>query len=272
MIPKIIHQTWKSDVLPNILDNIYKHNLKIHEGTDITFKLWSHTPGNPDIDNFLKENYNDLYNVFIKTKIGVQKGDIARLAILYHYGGIYIDLDILCLKSIDNLVDFTSDKLYMCNEPSEQTIKVFNNDNYLCNAFVATPPNHPILKTAIDGIIKIYNSYGDMIFNKFDIFGGNFMQNIVSHIINKNIFELINTNLIFPINDPKFNDLPSSKKDWNRLKNGYYGSEAILVHYWLHGDFESKYLIDNFKCDDNLSIHDNIYQFFCKLYPSNILN
>ena len=153
MIPKIIHQTWRDKSLPNILNNIYIHNTKIHDKSDFEFKLWSHAPGEPEIDNFLKINYPEIYNIFIKTKFGVQKGDISRLAILYHYGGIYIDLDILCIKSLDGLLNYNSDKLYMAYEPSEQTMKIFNHDKYLCNAFVATPEKHPLLKLAMDNII-----------------------------------------------------------------------------------------------------------------------
>ena len=270
MIPKIIHQTWRSKTLPNILDNILIHNKKVHENTEFEFKLWSHAPGEPEIDNFLKEKYPQLYNIFKKTTVGVQKGDISRLAILYEYGGIYIDLDILCIKSFDNLINLNSNKLIMSFEPSEQTIKIFNKSNSLCNAFIATPPKHPLIKIAIDNVISIYNKYGDQLFNKFDVFGGGFVQNIMNAAPNiSDSYDIINTNLVFPINDPKFYDLSCSKRDWQRLKNGYYGSDAILVHYWLHGDFEAKELIDNFIFDTNKSIHDNIYEFFCKLYPYN---
>jgi len=269
MIPKIIHQTWCNKLLPNILDNIYKHNMSINN--NFVFKLWSHAPGHPEIDDFLKEYYPELYNVFIRTSFGVQKGDIGRLAILYHYGGIYIDLDILCLKPFDKCldIDFSSDKLYMAYEPSEQIMKILNNnDKYLCNAFVATPAKHPLLKLAIDNIVNMYNRNGNQIFKKFDIFGGGFIQNIIITTIDLPI-EMIDTELIFPINDPKFIDLPCSRKDWNRLKNGYYGSKAIAVHYWFHGDFEGKMLIDSYQCDKNKTIHDNVLDFFIKLYPNN---
>lgn len=272
MIPKIVHQTWRDSSLPNILNNIYIHNTKIHDKTDFKFKLWSHAPGEPEIDNFLKINYPEIYNIFIKTKFGVQKGDISRLAILYHYGGIYIDLDILCLKSLDNLLNYNSDKLYMAYEPSEQTMKIFNDDKYLCNAFVATPKLHPLLKLAMDNIVAIYKKYGDVIFNKFDIFGGGFIKELIN--FNSNLYnkiEFIDSDIVYPINDPKFSDLSCSKKDWNRLKNGYYGSRAILTHLWIHCDFESKIILETFICDENISIHDNIFNFFSKLYPSNSL-
>lgn len=268
MIPKIIHQTWRSKTLPDVLENIYIHNKSINP--DFEFNLWSHAPGEPEIDNFLEKEYPELYNIFKKTKFGVQKGDIARLAILYHYGGIYIDLDILCIKSFDKLIDFNSDKLKMAYEPPEQTIKIFNTHYSLCNAFVAVPKEHPILKFAMDGIISNYNKYGDILFNKFDVFGGGFIQNIINAVPNMSSkVDIINHDNVFPINDPKFVDLPCSRRDWERLKSGYYGGKAILVHYWIHCDFEGQRIIDKFKCDKNKSIHTNLFEFFCELYPEN---
>lgn len=268
MIPKIVHQTWKSKNLPNILDSIYNHNIKINP--DYEFKLWSHAPGEPEIDNFLKEHYPDLYNIFIKAKYGVQKGDIARLAILYHYGGIYIDLDIICLKPFELIIDLNSDKLTMAYEPREQTLKIFNNPTSLCNAYIVSPAKHPLLKMAIDNIINIYNKYGEISLNKFDIFGGGFMQQLINtDIIFKTIVNINESDAIYPINDPKFIDLSTSKRDWNRLKNGYYGSKAILCHYWIHSSHEGKDILETFKCDKNKNIHDNIFDFFCELYPNN---
>ena len=41
-----------------------------------------------------------------------------------------------------------------------------------------------------------------------------------------------------------------------------------MVHYWIHGDFESKILLDSFNIDNKKTIHENIYCFFSKLYPN----
>ena len=79
MIPKIIHQTWRSDKLPSIFQKIYNRNKTLNP--EFEFKLWSHSPGPPDIDNFIEKEYPDIYEIYKKTKYGVQKADIARLAV-----------------------------------------------------------------------------------------------------------------------------------------------------------------------------------------------
>lgn len=264
MIPKIVHQTWRSDKLPTLFDKIYDINKSLNKNFE--FKIWSHTPGPPDIDDFIKKEYNDIYDIFSRTKYGVQKADIARLAILYHYGGIYFDLDIMCLKSLEESVDLNTDLLYMALEPAEQTKKLFNNDNMLCNAFIATPPKHPLFKQAIEEIKRLYTNHGDNIYNTFNIFGSDLLAKCMQ---NNDIFrqcKFINRKLIYPINDPKFVDLPTTQSELQMLKSGNY-NDAYMIHYWIHSDFESKELLEKFNYDNSKDIHQNIIQFFKQLYP-----
>ena len=235
----------------------------INDGID--FKLWSHSPGNPEIDIFIKENYPNIYPIFEKAKYGVQKADISRVVILYHYGGIYFDLDLLCLKPLKTLLDFESNNLYIALEPNEQTKKVFGKEDLLCNAFMATPPKHPLFHKALEEIIILYQRHGDNIFNIFNAFGADLIAKSMSYDDIYKSCKFINRKLIYPINDPKL-DLESTNNDINMIKSGNFG-DAFTVHYWIHSDFESKELLDNFEFDNNISFHLNIYNFFKKLYP-----
>ena len=265
MIPKIIHQTWRSESLPSVFQNIYDINKEINN--EFQFKLWCHTPGPPDIDEFIKKEYNDIYHIFSRCKYGVQKADIARLAILHHYGGIYIDLDILCLKSFNNLLDYNSNDIFFAMEPMEQTKKLFNNDSVLCNAFIAAPAQHPLLKEALNNIKNLHLKHGDFIYNPFNVFGADLLAQSMSGELFSSC-KFINRKILFPINDPKFTDLPSSAIEAKMLLDGNYGN-AYAVHYWIHSDFESKELLEKFQYDKNKNIHENIINFFRELYPSN---
>ena len=265
MIPKIIHQTWRSEKLPSIFQKIADKNKEINN--EFEFKMWSHTPGPPDIDEFIKKEYNDIYHIFSNTKFGVQKADIARLAILHHYGGVYYDLDIMCIKSLNTLLDFDTDCVYMALEPAEQTTKLFNCNNILCNAFIAAPPKHPLFKAAMDEIKMLFLKHGSNIYNAFNVFGSDLLAKCME---NKDIMrnvKFINRKLVYPINDPKFTDLPSTASDIAMLKAGDFGG-AYMVHYWIHSDFESKELLEKFIYDESKDIHNNVFQFFKQLYPT----
>ena len=81
MIPKIIHHTWRANNLPEIFDKLLINNKKIN--SDFEFKLWTHEPAKPEIEILIKNKFPELYNVYSKCKMGVQKADIGRLVILY---------------------------------------------------------------------------------------------------------------------------------------------------------------------------------------------
>jgi len=266
MIPKIIHQTWRDSTLPVLFKKIKEQNKILNE--DFEFKLWSHSPGPPEIDEFIKREYPDIYEIFDKTKFGVQRADIARIAILYHYGGVYFDLDIMCLKSLNKLIEFNTDNVYVALEPAEQTKKVFNKENLLCNAFIVAPPKHPLFKEALDLIKELHKRHGDAIYNIFNAFGADLVAKAMQRDDIFNTVKFINRKLLYPINDPKLVDLPSTHEDARMIRQGDFG-DSYTVHYWIHSDFESKELLEKFQYEDDKSIHHNVYQFFKQLYPTN---
>lgn len=269
MIPKIIHQTWLDDNLPDILKNIVNHNKNLLIKNGYEFKLWTDN----DISKLIDEEYPHLNTIFKSTLTGVQRGDIGRLCIIHRFGGVYIDLDILILNDLEDLIDFESNKLYITYEPSAQTMKIYNKNDYICNAFFSANKDNKILKIAINNMYVLFQKYGKSIFQKFDIFGGDYIKETIrGHLEFNNEINIIEEReRIFPINDPKFNDLSSSRTDWELLKYKTYPENTIMVHYWIHGDFESKTLLKCFKYDNGKDIQDNIYDFFSELYPKNFM-
>ena len=268
MIPKIIHQTWRATELPSVFQNIYDANKKLNP--DFEYRLWKHSPApDADIDEFIKKEYPDIYEIFAKAQYGVQKADIARIAILYHYGGVYYDLDILSIKPLDTLIDFDAKCVHMALEPAEQTQKLFGSDMVLCNAFIATPAKHPLFKNALETMKAIVKQHGDNIYKIFNAFGADLISKSMQSLNLSENVRFINRKLVYPINDPKFTDLPSSAAEAEMLKSGKYES-AYLVHYWIHSDFESKELLEKFDYKDDENIHQNIIRFFRLLYPNNM--
>jgi hypothetical protein len=276
MIPKIIHQTWSDDPLPQILKYIRDENIKLLKDKGYEFILWT----DEMILKLINDNYPNFYKIYNSTKIGVQRGDIARLMIVYHYGGIYIDLDILLLKDIDSIVDFSKDRFNISLEPLEQTKMLYKIDKYICNAFFASNKNNRFLHKLLFTIPKIIDERGYNVFNIFDAFGGGYIYNtyntyIYSNNTDENILQLqlqediniiYDRELIYPINDLKLENLITCAGDWNSVKNGKYPSDPVMIHYWIHGDFESKNLLNVFKPDINFDIHNNMFSFFNILY------
>ena len=164
-----------------------------------------------------------------------------------------------------------SNKLYITYEPSGQTNALYNNDKYLCNAFFAANKNNSMLKIILNNIPEYIKNYTENIFQKFDIFGGSYFKSIIEDPSNnwaKNEVDIIDDReLFYPINDLKFDNMPFTAGDWGMVKRGEYHKDTIMVHYWIHGDFESKALLTSFNPDNNKTIHENMFSFFSKLYP-----
>ena len=132
-----------------------------------------------------------------------------------------------------------------------------------------------MLKVILNNIPEYIKTYSENIFAKFDIFGGAYFKSIIEDpataIFKDDVYIIDDRELFYPINDLKFDDMPFTVGDWTKLKDGEYGKDTIMVHYWIHGDFESKALLSSFIPNMNNTIHENMYSFFSKLYP-NIAN
>jgi len=94
----------------------------------------------------LEKVFADLLPEDIKQTIDslpeiVQKVDLWRLVILKYLGGIYVDLDFICLRNI-------SDYLY-----GYEFVVSEEHDGIIANGFIATTESHPLIQKAIDSII-----------------------------------------------------------------------------------------------------------------------
>lgn len=98
MIPKIIHQTWKTESIPDL----YVSNVNTCKrlNPSYIYKLWTDV----QIDYFVKTEFPNIYPTWIQYKHTIQRVDAFRYMVLYTYGGIYLDLDIECKLNFDDLL------------------------------------------------------------------------------------------------------------------------------------------------------------------------
>ena len=109
MIPKIIHQIYgiyqDGKPMPEKWLKFSK-NIK-NSNSNWEYKLWDHK----DCIKLLEEHYPWFLEIYKNYKYPIQKADAIRPFILYHYGGIYLDLDYNCLKKLDTY--FNKDGVYI---------------------------------------------------------------------------------------------------------------------------------------------------------------
>ena len=106
-IPKIIHQIWfqGQEFIPKHLVN-YQNTWK-EKNKDYQYMFWDENSIKDLIKranvDWITETYNDF-------PLMIQKIDFAKYIILYYLGGIYIDMDMKCLKSLNSLLELQNIK------------------------------------------------------------------------------------------------------------------------------------------------------------------
>lgn len=97
-IPRIIHQTWKTDCVPEEWRMSQKNWSRMKQ-FGFEYKLWT--------DEMNEALVRKKYPWFLETYLGfphnIQRADAIRYFILYEFGGIYSDLDISPKKSFIKL-------------------------------------------------------------------------------------------------------------------------------------------------------------------------
>jgi len=150
MINKIIHFIWidfndelnKNTVIPKK----YKENIENCKRINIGFeiKIWNGF----DCYNLIKKYFPKYVDMYNKLKYPVERCDIIRLMIMYVYGGVYSDVDRICIRSFDVLLK----KYKKYNVILGKDNKKFT----ILNDFIMCSKNHPFILELIKNI-KIYD-------------------------------------------------------------------------------------------------------------------
>ena len=136
----------KSKIPQKVYDNVnkyaYDYKLQIYDDQEII--------------HFFKSHYNDSDRYINKfnTLAGPHKADLWRYCILYHYGGVYLDVKTELIKPLNEI--FIDDNiLYTC---------LSHENGKIHQAIMSTPPKNPIFLDLIDHVL---NTNGEFDFHTF---------------------------------------------------------------------------------------------------------
>lgn len=138
-IPKILHQTWKSHDLP---PKFAKWSSECKDlAPHFTYRLWT----DEDNRNLIKDHYPWFLKTYDAYDKHIKRVDAARYFILHRHGGVYLDLDFLCLRPFDHLLKDGHAVFGNQMRDPEATGAV-------ANAWMAAPPGHPLFHLLIHSL------------------------------------------------------------------------------------------------------------------------
>lgn len=163
LIPRVIYRTWNDSDLPLKFQKAWefteRHNpeydQRLFTDNDVEYFMRSYTP----------KRLQDAY-FSINPKFGAARADIFRYAILYEFGGVYIDIK-SSAKSLDEII--RQDDTYILSKwpgPVGQMADFCSaNLPYACKRgeyeqwWIISAPKHPFLKAVLENIMDAIENY-----------------------------------------------------------------------------------------------------------------
>lgn len=205
-IPFIIHQIWMGSALPSKYKSWSKHLQRLNP--DFQYILW-------DEESILSLDFKEK-PLFEMAKNWAVKSDIARLAILKSYGGIYLDTDFEPIKPFP--LAMFKERFVACLD--------FNNKYQpsINNAIFASEKNGRVLSSICDKIRLPENNKPDSI---FEMTG----PHLFSRVMQESLRNAPSDILVLPSN--YFYFIPSFALDKSQTDAlSIMEDEVIVIHHW----------------------------------------
>jgi len=152
-IPKIIHLIYFKErelseyhfrCIESIVRNMPNYKIIMHNDIEpLDNEYWKKIKECSQIEIVTKTRPRE-FDEFDLNHVQYQ-ADVARLEILYEYGGIYLDLDMLIIKNFEEIFKSGHD-FYICKEGKDTEIQ----ESGLINSFLAAKPKNEFLKIWLD--------------------------------------------------------------------------------------------------------------------------
>ena len=146
VVPKILHQTWKSHRVPAKYAAYIKSWLK--HNPDWEYWFWI----DADIETILNVKFESLKPVFANLNQGIQKADAMRYIVMYEVGGTYADIDMECLKPFTLLSSYGC---YVSEENYEHTTLLYHRlQPIMINCVMGCRAKHPFYRDVVEALPK----------------------------------------------------------------------------------------------------------------------
>jgi hypothetical protein len=190
LLPKIIHQTWKNELLPENLSMLAETWKELHP--DWHYILWTDEMNR----EFIKRFFPDFLLQYDSYPKNIQKVDAVRYFILYKIGGLFVDLDFECTENIEPLI--ADKECVFALEPQEHC-EQFKKDKIICNAFMASKPANLFFNAICNSLPSFTWKKTNLIDNILGTTGPFALTEIYNGYNKKEKITLLPSNTVYPL-------------------------------------------------------------------------
>ncbi|MCB1277640.1 glycosyltransferase [Prosthecobacter sp.] len=147
MIPRIIHQTWKSPDIPEHLREFQQSWRILHP--EFEYRLWT----DADNDRLIHDDYPQFVEFFHRISQPITKVDFIRVAYMHRFGGIYADVDFEALRPFDPLLN---DSKIVVGRETGGIGNPMRGRDFVLNALIISPAGHPVWLEIMNEIATRY--------------------------------------------------------------------------------------------------------------------
>lgn len=135
-IPRIFHQTSATKEIPEDWNALVKTCTDAY--ADWEYKHWTDETAR----EFISTEYSWFLDIWDNFDFPIQRADAIRYFILYHFGGLYLDMDTICNRTIP------LDQIEADGQPHHAVFKS-TTPTGVSNDFMVSSKHHPLLAAAI---------------------------------------------------------------------------------------------------------------------------
>lgn len=217
-IPRLIHFIWLGSDLPHEFQPIINSWRRCHPHWEI--KLWT----DKEVEAF-SWTHTWAQLIFEEADNLAEKSDILRYEILYQQGGLYSDIDVICLKSFNDLT--TGPITFFAG----QETNLLKNENgqpfYLCNALFGASKGHPLLGQCLEQVVSKAMAPNEPIFSRS---GQALLTRVCQSASVQDDLLVLPCGYFYPL--PFFKDMSHKALTAQEIEERFISPESMTLHLW----------------------------------------
>jgi Glycosyltransferase sugar-binding region containing DXD motif len=155
-VPKEIWQTMKTNAVPRKMGEWAETWIKLNPEYHYNFV------DDDEVIQFIRTNFPGYLQAFERLKHGASRADLWRYLVIYKYGGVYADLDCLCLNPLKDWID-----------PDAAYVTQLGVNKDVCQWLIISVPGNPIfLRAAERALHNVLNDLASAEYYGFELHRG----------------------------------------------------------------------------------------------------